>query len=192
MGSILDLLTNQLSGGVLDQVSSQVGADPQTTQTALSAALPLLLSGLAHNASQPQGAQALHQALTQDHDGSILDNTQQYVSNPAAANGAGIVGHIFGGQSAPIEQQLAQHTGMSSNQIDRILEFAAPLVMGYLGRQVTQQGLDTHGLQNMLGQQQQQVQGNLPGGLGSLLGSLLGGQGGGSDPRRGSGSGNLV
>jgi hypothetical protein len=40
----------------------------------------------------------------------------------------------------------------------QILLMLAPIVMGYLGKQKREQGLDAGGLSNMLGQQQQQIQ----------------------------------
>jgi hypothetical protein len=72
VNSIMDLVTQELTGGNLSKISQHVGADPSTTQQGLSAAVPLLVSGLARNASQPQGAQALHQAVSQNHNGQIL------------------------------------------------------------------------------------------------------------------------
>src|SRR5512134_2577667 len=96
MADITQLLTRQLLGEALSQISQQIGADKDTTGQALSAAMPLLLSALANNASKPQGAQALHTALAQDHDGAILNNLDGFLSNPQAANGAGILSNVLG------------------------------------------------------------------------------------------------
>jgi len=74
---LMQVLMNQLSGGGLQQISQQVGADEETTGQAISAAIPLLITALARNASQPAGADALHNAL-QDHDGGILGNVMGY------------------------------------------------------------------------------------------------------------------
>ena len=63
MASILDMVQQQLGGGAIDQISQQIGADPGTTQSAVQMALPMLLGGLAHNTTQPGGAEALHTAL---------------------------------------------------------------------------------------------------------------------------------
>ena len=98
MDTITQLLLQQLSGGAISQIGQKIGADQQTTNSALSVALPLLVSALAKNSSQPDGAQSLHKALSNDHDGSILDNLSGFLSDPAAANGTGILKHILGGQ----------------------------------------------------------------------------------------------
>lgn len=158
MADITQLLTQQLLGGGLSQISQQIGADKDTTGQALSAAMPLLLSALANNASKPQGAQALHTALAQDHDGAILNNLDGFLSNPQAANGAGILSHVLGDRRDTVQNGLAQGTGLDAGSIGQLLEIAAPLVMGALGQQQQQQGLDANGLSAYLGQQQQAAQ----------------------------------
>jgi hypothetical protein len=149
-----------------------MGADKDTTGQALSAAMPLLLSALANNASQPQGAQALHTALAQDHDGTIFNNMDGFLSNPQAANGAGILGHVLGERRDTVQNGLAQGTGLDANSMGQLLEIAAPLVMGALGQQQQQQGLDANGLSALLGQQQQAAQAANPDLMGTI-GNLL-------------------
>ncbi|MFQ6311749.1 DUF937 domain-containing protein, partial [Lysobacter capsici] len=65
--SLTDDLLNQLQGQPLAQLGSQLGLSQPQTQSAVSAALPLLLGALGRNASQPQGAEALFGALQRDH-----------------------------------------------------------------------------------------------------------------------------
>lgn len=172
MDALTQLLNQQLSGGGLSQISQQIGADEQTTGNALSAAMPLLLSAMANNASTPQGAQSLHQALVQDHDGAILNDMAGFLSNPQAANGAGILGHVLGPKQDLVQNGLAQQTGLDAATIGQLLTIAAPLVMGALGKTQQEQGFDADGLSSFLGQQQQVAQQSDPGLMG-LLGSLL-------------------
>ena len=172
----MDALTQQLmqalSGEGISQVSQKIGSDQRTTSSALTAAVPLLVSALANNASKPDGAQALHQALTQDHDGSILNDLSGFLGNPQAANGTGILGHILGDQQPAVTQGLAQNTGLNSAQIGQLLQIAAPLLMGALGQQQQQQGLNPNSLSAFLGSQQQAAQQANPDMM-STLNSLL-------------------
>jgi len=95
MSGLLDVLSQQLGGPALQQMSSQVGADPGSTQKALAAALPLLVGGLARNANQsPSGAQSLAHALERDHDGSVLDGLGALLGG---AGGGGALGSLLGG-----------------------------------------------------------------------------------------------
>lgn len=172
MDALMQLLNQQLSGGGLSQISQQIGADEQTTGNALSAAMPLLLSAMANNASTPQGAQSLHQALAQDHDGAIFNDMAGFLNNPQAANGAGILEHVLGPKQDLVQNGLAQQTGLDAGTIAQLLTIAAPLVMGALGKTQQEQGLDANGLSSFLGQQQQAAQQSNPDMMG-MLGSIL-------------------
>jgi hypothetical protein len=172
MDALTQQLMQQLAGGGLSQISQKIGVDEQTAGSALSAAMPLLVSALANNASNPKGAKALSKALKKDHDGSILNDMPGFLGNPQAAKGAGILEHILGGQQPVVTQGLAQGTGLDSNQIGQLLQIAAPLVMGALGQQQQQQGLNANGLSAFLGDQQQQAQQSNPDMM-SMLNTLL-------------------
>ncbi len=168
MFSLQDLLGQEQGGEATNQISQMLGANPTATQTAIQMALPMILSGLARNAAQPQGAESLSNALDQDHSGGgILSSLAGYltgannnVQNSPAANddGIGILGHIFGQKQGAAAQQVSRSSGLDIGQTAQLLITLAPIVMGYLGRQKQQQNLDAGGLSNLLNQQQQQMQ----------------------------------
>jgi hypothetical protein len=160
-------LLQQLSGEKVNQISQQIGADPGTTQQAISTAVPLLISALAKN-SQQGGAEALHQALQQDHDGSILDDVMGYLSNPDAANGRGILDHVLGNRQNVTENALSRQTGLNAASIGRLLAILAPIIMAYLGKTQRRDGFDPGGLSGYLEGQQQQARERSPGMIGML------------------------
>lgn len=172
MNAITQIVTQQLGGSASRTIAQRFGISESTANTAIQMAVPLILTALARNASQPQEAQNLHQAVATDHDGSILDNVTGYLQNPQSANGAGILGHVFGGQQPAIENNLAQATGMDQSSAGGLLETLAPLVMGSLGKTQQQNGLDASGLSDLLNNQRQEAQANAPGAM-SMLNSLL-------------------
>ena len=172
MNAITQIVTQQLGGGAAHTIAQRFGISESTANTAIQMAVPLILTALARNASQPQEAQNLHQAVATDHDGSIFDNVMGYLQNPQSANGAGILGHVFGNQQPAVESNLAQATGMDQSSAGGLLETLAPLVMGSLGKAQQQNGLDASGLSNLLNSQQQEAQANAPGAMG-MLSSLL-------------------
>ena len=172
MNALTQIVTQQLSGGASRAIAQRFGISEATANTAVQVGVPLILAALARNANQPQGAQSLHQAINEDHDGSIFDNLMGYVSNPQSVNGAGILGHVFGGQKPAIENNLAQATGIDQNSASGLLETLAPLVMGAVGQAQQQEHLDPSGLSNLLNQQQQQAQNNAPGAM-NVLTSIL-------------------
>lgn len=175
MSSMLDGLMKELGSEGVGRIATQLGVDETQARSALDGALPMLLGALARNASSGEGADALHGALQQHTGvGSVLDQLGKVVGNAAAQqDGNAILGHILGKQQGSATQGLAQTSGLDASKVSGLLSTLAPLVMGYLARQSTQQSLDSGQLSNTLGQQLQQLQNSGLGG--SLLNALLGG-----------------
>lgn len=184
MATLLDDLNAQLQGPMLSQLSRQVGADEKTTAQAVSMALPMLIGGLANEVETPDGAQSLNRALDEDHDGSLLDNVSSLfggnaglsgaadVAVPRALNGAGILGHIFGGKREPVQQGIGRATGLSTQQTGRLLMMLAPLVMAYLGRRKRQ--APDRDIGGTLRAERQELERRSPD-LGGILGQMFGG-----------------
>lgn len=167
-GSILDMLSQQLGGDVVKQLSAQLGADEGSVNTAITAALPMLLGGLAKNSATPQGAEALSSALARDHDGGILDNLTGFLGSGNAGAGPNILGHVFGGKTDTVASALGQASGLNAGSAGSLLAMLAPVVMGALGRTQQQSGLDSGGLANMLGNERAQLE-QSSSGLGRLM-----------------------
>lgn len=181
--SLTSTLLQQLQQGpALQQVSKTLGVDSNQASQAIQSALPLLMGALGNNASNPQGAQSLLNALQRDHSGASaaapaaasggldlggLLGAVLGGSGGKATNGAGILGHVFGGQSPQAAQQLGQKTGLDSSKSSQLLALLAPIVMSYLAQRFAQQG-NAGQLSQELGQEAQ-ASGMAGGGLGGLL-----------------------
>lgn len=139
----------------------------------MTTALSVLTGALAKNSTKPTGANALDQALEKDHDGSILDKVGDFLGNVSAGPGAGILGHVLGGKQSAVEAAIGQETGLPKSKVSDLLVTVAPLLMGALGKQKQQQGLDAGGIASLLTGQSQQIQQQASGGLGGLM-SLVG------------------
>jgi hypothetical protein len=173
MNFITQMITQQIAGYAARAIAGRLGISEATAQSAVMIAVPLIVAALARNAARPEGAEQLHQAVTNDHDGSIFDNLSGYLGNPqAAANGAGILGHVFGEQQGTIQNTVAQAAGLDQNAAGGILEMVAPLVMGAVGQTQRQNDLDPGGLSDFLNTQQQQTEAAAPG-LAGALNSML-------------------
>ena len=172
MEGIVGTLLKQLSGDDLAKIGQKIGADKQQTGSALSKAVPFLVSALARNAKKPAEAESLNRALDKDHDGGILDHVQDFLGNPESANGSGILRHVLGRQQPRVTKGLAKQSGLKKNQMGALLKIAAPLVMGALGKEKRKQGLSTDALSSFLGGEKKLAQQADPGTMG-ILGSLL-------------------
>jgi hypothetical protein len=165
---LLDMLQQRLGGPAVDQISRKLGADPGTTGNAIDAALPLLLTAVARNATQGQQAESLHTAISEDHDGGILDDMPGYLNHAESGPGAGILRHVLGGRQQSVEAGLSQATGLDSRKTGQLLTMLAPLVMGALGRANRQKQLDSTGLSTLLTGEQEHLKESAPGVMGAL------------------------
>jgi len=172
MNELTQMITQQLTGNAVSSIAQRLGVSESTANTAVQIGVPLILAALARNAARPEGAESLHQAINNDHDGSIFDNLTSYLGNPQSANGTGILGHVFGGDQPTIANNLAGATGMDQGSASNLLATLAPLVMGAVGQAQQQNDLDASGLSSMLNSQQQAAQTNAPDVMG-MLGSML-------------------
>jgi hypothetical protein len=170
--SLLELLQNQIGGQAVDHISQKLGADRGTTSNAVEAALPLLLTAVARNASNPQQAQSLDQAVSQDHDGSILNDVPGFINRAESGPGAGILNHILGGRQQSVQQGLSQATGLDTGKTGQLLAILAPLVMGALGRAKQERNLDAGGLSTLLAGEHEHLKESAPGVMG-VLGRFL-------------------
>ena len=181
--SLVEQLLSQLQGAPMAQIASQLGADQQQTESAVGAAVPMLLGMLGNNANQGGGADALFGALMRDHapaqaqgfgGGDLLGSVLGSVLGGGQGQNAGsaILGHIFGGQQQQAESSLGQASGLGGGNAGQLLAILAPIVMSFLANKVQGNGLDAGGLGQVL--QQEQAQTQQQGGLGgSLLTSML-------------------
>ena len=181
--SLVEQLLSQLQGAPMAQIASQLGVDQQQTESAVGAAVPMLLGMLGNNANQGGGADALFGALMRDHapaqaqgfgGGDLLGSVLGSVLGGGQGQGAGsaILGHIFGGQQQQAESSLGQASGLGGGNAGQLLAILAPIVMSFLANKVQGNGLDAGGLGQVL--QQERAQTQQQGGLGgSLLTSML-------------------
>lgn len=108
--------------------------------------------------------------------GGLLGGAGGAAAAPAPSgrfNAEGILGHILGGKKAQAESGLSQATGLDSAMVHKLLLMLAPLVMGYLGRQITSgRASSADALGSLLGRERSQVR-QRGGAAGGLLGAVL-------------------
>lgn len=155
--NVIELLQGQLTDSVLDSLTKQVGGDDTAkTRAAANGIFSTLLTGLSKNASTPEGLSSLAGALDRDHDGSIMDDLMGLVTGSGqavssrAGNGAGILRHILGQKEDNASEMISQMSGLGKSSTTALMAKLAPMVMGALGQQKRQQGLDAGGLMSLL------------------------------------------
>ena len=161
MSGILDLLNSNLGKQIIGGISQETNQPADKTASVVTMAMPILLGAMKRNASNESGAANLMNALNSKHDGSILDNLGGLfgggVNEEVKQDGLGILGHVLGGSQDNAVRALSQKSGLDTNSVMQILQVAAPILLGYLGKQKQQKNV------------------NSDSGIGDLLGGLMGG-----------------
>lgn len=202
MSDLMQILSSSLDASTVDRLGARIGADRQQTESALSAALPMLVGALAGNANRSKGeARSLAHALDRDHDGGLLDQVGSLLGQGGrgaggggglggllslagdllgdgggrakAADGAGILRHVLGGRRDPVEKGIGRASGLDMGQVQQLLVFLAPLVMGALGKMKRERDLDSDGLAAALNRERADLERDAPNvSQGGLLGLL--------------------
>jgi hypothetical protein len=175
MASLMEIVEQHLGANEISQLSQQIGADPSTTQQAISAALPMIVGGMAQTASDPEGSQNLHAAVDA-HEGALASLGSMLGAAPIADSG-GLLGRILGHTQAPVQQGVAKASGLDPEQAKKLLFYLAPVVLAVLARKRQQQQLGSGQVGSVLQQEQAaaqtRAQQHAPS-LGGLLGQIFG------------------
>ncbi len=156
MEGILDFIKSDLGKKIVSGVADSTGNDTDKTSSVLTMGLPLLMKGMERNASSTDGASSLFKALETKHDGSILDNLGSLfnggVNEEVKQDGTNILNHILGAKQNGIMQVIGQKSGLDVSAVSNILKIAAPIVMGFLGKQKNAKGLsNSKDISNLIG-----------------------------------------
>ena len=168
MSDLTQQVLGHLDASSISAIAAQLGIDPAQAEAAIQQAVPLVVGGLAKNASTDAGADALHNAVS-DHAGSDIGSILGSVLGGGGAGGS-ILGHVFGNRQDQATQNLGQASGLGSQSAGQLLAMLAPVIMGVLGNTAQKQGMNAGGLGGMLGQEAQKIGQS---GVGGLLSSVL-------------------
>ncbi|HQA81303.1 MAG: DUF937 domain-containing protein [Methanoregulaceae archaeon] len=153
MDIVGDLMKQVATGDNLSMISKSVGGDEKGVQSALSMGLPMIMGSMADTASKPGGADMITGLLGQMGDENPVDNLGGFLGGSSALGGSGIASSLLGSQMGPIQNTIAEKTGLPSAVVGQVLAIAAPMVLGYIGKMSGGQSMDQQGLAGMLGEQ---------------------------------------
>jgi hypothetical protein len=144
-------------------IANKIGVDEGEVNTAVHLLVPVLVSGLQHNAQDPEHASKIESAA--DSHAGLLDGGVS-VDQVDQNEGQQAIARIFGGNDAgQVASALAGGGGGNSALLKQLLPILAPIVLAYIGKQMT-------------GKSEPAGQAAGGGALNDVLGSILGGMGG--------------
>jgi hypothetical protein len=178
--NLVDLVKDQWGGNVLTRLAETLGTSPDSTRTAMNAAIPTLLTAFGSVASTRDGARDLAAAVD-SLDNRVLDNLPQSLSGGGRAGlnlgdmGTKLLGSLLGGNAlSSLAGALGRFTGLGSGSVSSLLTLLAPIVLGVLKNRTQGMGADANALASLFEGQRQNIVDAMPRGLSDQLASVPG------------------
>src|SRR6201990_1658890 len=116
-------------------IANKIGVDEAEVNQAVQLLVPVLVGGLHENAQDPDHASKIESAA--DSHASLLDGGVN-VDHVDQQEGQQAIARIFGGNDAPqVAGALAGGGGGNSDLLKQLLPILAPIVLAYVGKQLT-------------------------------------------------------
>ena len=171
--NIVSLIMKFLTPDLIGRIAAALGLDKGMVGKAIAAAVPALLAALTKLVTKPGGAGQLSQALAQQKPdllgnvGSLLGSAEQ---KSLVDGGISSLTSLLGGPALDsLTGALGKFAGLNQGGASSLLGVLGPVVMGTLGKQQKESGLDADGLAKLLTSQKENITGSLPSDFGKLL-----------------------
>ena len=146
-------------------IASKIGVDEAEVNKAVQLLVPVLVGGLHENAQDPDHASKIESAADSHAASGLLDGGVS-VDQVDEQDGQQAVAKIFGGNDVTQVANALAGGGGNSAQLKQLLPILAPIVLAYIGKQLTgKSGAPA-------------TEAASGGALNDVLGSILGGMGG--------------
>ncbi len=171
--NLISLASQYLRPDLLDGIAAEVGADTSVVGKACGAAIPALLSSFANIASSNEGARKLTDAIGQQNP-AILNSLAATIGTAKQQDlvdgGIRSLGSLLGNASvSALAGALARFAGLGQSSSSSIVGLLGSIVLGLLGKQTAEAGLDANGLARLLTSQKDNFAAAMPAGFQGLL-----------------------
>lgn len=174
--NLIDLVKDQLSDQVMGQLGNVLGGSAEQNESAISSAIPGLISGLTNLGGTDKGAGSLFNAIN-DQDDSILDNLGDMLGGSNQSNmmsmGTKALGSLLGGGGlGSLVSAVSGFSGAGKSNTGSLMGLLAPIVFGVVKRKLLGgggSGFDVGSLMNMFNGQKENVQAAMPSGFADSL-----------------------
>jgi len=168
--NLINLVKDQLSDQVMGQLGGVLGVSADQNNSAISAAIPGLLSGLMNIGSSSDGASQMLNVINNTDD-SMLDNLGGLLSGSGKdsiiQSGSSILGSLMGGGGlGSLVSAIAGFSGLGKGPAKSLLGLLAPVIFGVIKRKLLASGgMNISGLMNLFNDQKNNIGEAMPAGF---------------------------
>jgi hypothetical protein len=174
--SIVSSLLSILTPDIVGKLATATNLEDSSAQTAIAAAVPLMLSALAGLVDQAGGAKQLAKAVATQPAGRLSSISSDLTANNLtkstymAVKGASILASLLGsGAFSTLAATVAQFADIREGSSRSLIGLITPLIMGVLDREQRAADLNANALAKLLSGQRSEFTAAMPSGLDQLL-----------------------
>ena len=160
-----------LTPEVVGKIASASGLNGTVAQSAVTAAVPSILSALVNMVATPGGPKKLADAVASQ-PGSVLAEIASKLNGSAqmATQGSNLLSSLLGGGVANLlASTVGKFLGIGEGPMRTVMGLLTPVILGVLGNQQRAADLDSNGLARLLSGQKDQIAEAMPSGLSDAL-----------------------
>ena len=174
--NLVSVIFQALSAAITTRIASALGLGEAQVRKAVDAAVPALLGALISLVSKPQGAAKLYDLVSKQEPGAPSDLATVIGETGQKAfidKGTSALNSLLGKDTVmALGGALAQYSGIGASNSKSLLGLLAPAVLGVLGQEQRDHGLDTSGLARLLTSQRDTVVAALPPDFSKYFGAI--------------------
>jgi hypothetical protein len=171
--NLVTQIAEVLAPAIVGRIAAALGLNETATQKAIVAAVPALLATLISYVSKPQGATKLNDVVRKQEPGvlSSLANVIGGTGQKALIDqGASVLTSLLGAKMlSGLTRAVGQYAGIGEGGSKSLMGLLGPVVLGVLGHEQRDRGLDASRLASLLTSQKDTVQAALPSGFSKYL-----------------------
>ncbi len=168
---LVSAIGRYLTPEVVGKIASASGLNGTVAQSAVTAAVPSILSALVNMVATPGGPKKLADAVASQ-PGGVLTEIASKLNGSAqlATQGSSLLSSLLGGGVANLlASTVGKFLGIGEGPVKTVMGLLTPVILGVLGNQQRAANLDSNGLARLLSGQKDQIAEAMPSGLSDAL-----------------------
>ena len=172
--SLVAQLMSGFDAGAIDGVAAVLGESPARIETALGGVVPALLAGMMNSVTTPAQAEMLLGIIRRHKFGDGSDGIVGAMTMPGGISGLITSGRpllesLLRGRTSTVGDWVTGLSGIGKSSSLSLMSLVLPLLLGQIGRRVTEMGWSASSLLGLLAEQRSFLH-SAPAGLQSLVG----------------------
>ena len=156
--NLIAQLMSRFDASAIDSVAAALGESPARTQSALGGAVPALLAGIAHSVTTPAQAEMLLGMITRHRFEGGWNGVASPLTVPGGissliATGRPLLESLLRGRTSSVGDWVTGLSGIGKSSSLSLMSLVLPLLLGQIGRRVTDMGWSASSLLGLLAEQ---------------------------------------